>query len=288
MRNYYEHYKYLHDSIKPIKGRAEDVRPIGKRRRDHERIEMDGDVVACRLYNTQCVRYYPDGRIGLRTDSWATPLTADFIHTHSPWQCFKRHRKLWIMVPTETDKYMHYPVPEKGELQFQVDGAHWQPVGDVVIEKRVVDRDKAKEARAPIKPFLAWAKVFMALSDGWLMHETRKVAQGINKDYPWCYDNRYKTDAELLEMMTSNDEEKYLLALCCMFDTHRDYKDRRVANTEDVSSANIGRGMIHTWYDCQYGYKQVYNKANRITKNSGDVYKTVQAKVESHPQTGIA
>ena len=174
MRNYYQDFKNLYDAIKPIRGRAEDVRPIGERRRDWERVEMDGDVVACRLYNTQVVRYYPDGRIGLRCGGWSSPLTADFAHTHSPWQCFKRHNKLWVMVPTETEKYMYYPVPTEGELQFHLVGNYWSPVGDVVVEKRVVNRERAKEARAPYRPFLQWAKTFLKMSDGWIMHATRK------------------------------------------------------------------------------------------------------------------
>ena len=136
MRNYYQDFKNLYDGIKPIRGRAEDVRPIGQRRRTWERIEMDGDVVACRLYDTQVVGYYPDGRIGVRCGGWQSPLTAEFIHTHSPWRCFKRNNKLWVMVPNGEQKYMHYPIPSKGELQFRIEGSHWVPVGDVVIEKQ--------------------------------------------------------------------------------------------------------------------------------------------------------
>ena len=72
----YNHYKSLYENIKPIRGRAVDVRPIGKRSRDWETIRMDGDVVECVLYRTPVVRYYPDGRIGLQSDGWATTATA--------------------------------------------------------------------------------------------------------------------------------------------------------------------------------------------------------------------
>jgi len=41
MKNYYEQYKNLHDSIIPIRGRAVEARPICERRRDWELIEMD-------------------------------------------------------------------------------------------------------------------------------------------------------------------------------------------------------------------------------------------------------
>ena len=50
MRNYYQDFKNLHDGIKPIRGRAEDVRPIGQRRRTWETIEMEqlDDIMAGR------------------------------------------------------------------------------------------------------------------------------------------------------------------------------------------------------------------------------------------------
>ncbi len=45
MKNYYEQYKNLHDSIIPIRGRAVEARPIGEGRRDWELIEMGKDVL---------------------------------------------------------------------------------------------------------------------------------------------------------------------------------------------------------------------------------------------------
>lgn len=283
MRNYYQDYKNLHDSIKPIHGRAEDVRPIGKRRRDHERIEMDGDVVVCRLYNTQCVRYYPDGRIGLQTGSWATPLTADFIHTHSPWQCFKRNNKLWVIVPSETEKYLHYPIPTWEELQFEVVGGRWQPVGEVVIEKRVVNRDKAKAARAPYKPFLDWAKTFLKMSDGWIMHETRKEAVGFgSRGYHYTH-----IRDEMLALML--DEENYLSALCHVFANPRDAVSRRVAETVkwEMTVVHQLRTFTTDYYDMQFDYKLLRGRVLRMADAKADIYDKVKVSVTSHAQSGV-
>lgn len=286
MRNYYQDYKNLYDNTKPIRGRAEDVRPIGQRRRDWERIEMDGDVVACRLYNTQVVRYYPDGRIGLRCDSWSTPLTADFIHAHSPWQCHKRHNKLWVLIYGESE-HKFYPIPEKGELQFRLIGRYWVPVGDVVVQKKVVDKQKSKDARAPIKPFLAWAKAFLTMSDGWIMHETRKQVMGYTEGN-MTYDNKHKTNAEVYEMMTSGDENKYLLAMCVMLE-NKFAIDRRFAESTTVRSTWGGKTHEYEvkWQDRQFQYKSLYNRVGTVIKSLEDIYRVVDAKVGSKTQVGI-
>lgn len=286
MRNYYQDFKNLHDNIKPIRGRAEEVRPIGQRRRCWERIEMDEDVVACRLYDTQVVRYYPDGRIGVQCDTWATPLTADFIHTHSPWQCFKRHNKLWIVVPSETDKYKYYPVPNKGELQMRLEGAHWVPVGDVVVEKLVVNRQKAKDARAPYKPFLKWAKAFLTMSDGWIMHETRKEVLGFvpnMRGFTHCVH-----EPTLLDMML--DEEKYLIALCHMLSRRGDSVASRVAENVPVEW-EFGDGSKRTftteYHDMRFKFELLSGRVRRMIDKHADIHDKVQVDVKSNAQTNI-
>lgn len=280
MANYYHEYKALHDSIKPIRGRSEEVRPIGDRRRDHERIEMDGDVVACRLYNTQVVRYYPDGTIGLQCGGWDSPLTADFIHEHSPWQCFKRHNKLWVMVPSEAEKYTYYPVPSGGELRFSHVDGYWRPEKEVIITKQVIDRDKAKANREPFKPFLQWAKAFMALSDGWIMHETRKQATGGSDYY-----RKFMNNEEVREAMLSGDDAKYLAALCNMLSYSQDAVDMRLVGTE------IRKGEHYEFdvklYDMRFQYKTLQREARKIIDRGADIYKYVQMKAGPILVTGV-
>jgi hypothetical protein len=117
--NYYNHYKSLYESVKPIRGRAVNVRPIGKRRRDWETVRMDGDVVECVLYQTPVVRYYPDGKIGVDTGGWVTPSTAEFMYTHSPFMCRKRNNKIQVNpLGRHTEDAKYYPLPEHSETVF--------------------------------------------------------------------------------------------------------------------------------------------------------------------------
>jgi len=73
-----EHY----ESIKPIRGKPH-VRPIidtpNGRRRQHMRIQANRDgSVACVLYDTPVLTYYPNGEIHFTNDGYATTTTHQF------------------------------------------------------------------------------------------------------------------------------------------------------------------------------------------------------------------
>jgi len=294
MRNYYQDYKNLHDSITPIRGRAVDVRPIGERRRDWETIRMDGNVVACRLHNTDVVRYYPDGKIGLQCNGWQTPSTADFMHTHSPWSCFKRNKKLWVMVlqvssVTLVDvghKQMHYPIPTKGEIVFEPsEYASWRPVGDIVVEKRVVNRAKAREARAPYQPFLQWAKTFLKMSDGWIMHETRKQVIPMERNY---FQYRNYNEPKVLELTRSGDDEQFLTALCVLLSSSA--IDKRVAEVIQpepmiIQGANVAMPTTH--YDLRYDYESLRTRLYKMVEKVSEIHDRVRVGVSERAQTNV-
>lgn len=176
----YEFFKGKWENTKPIRGRSVDVRPIDnyRRYRDWETIEkrqVNGqDVYACHLYDTDVVNYYPDGSIGLQINTWATPTTADFMSCHSPFYVCKRYNRIWVYPKGHTVDEA-YPIPETEELRLVMgeDGSY-KPDRPIKIEKVVIDRTKAKEAREKIKPFIDWAKSFNRLTDGWVMQDTRE------------------------------------------------------------------------------------------------------------------
>jgi hypothetical protein len=283
MKNYYEQYKNLYDSITPIRGRAVEARPIGERRRDWELIEMDKDVVACRLYDTQVVRYYPDGRIGVQCGGWQTPSTADFIHIHSPWQCFKRNKKLWVMVMNRENRYMHYPLPRKGELVFKpTEHGQWEPVSEVVVQKRVVNREKAKDARASYQPFLQWAKTFMQLSDGWIMHETRKEAIPMSDGW---FNYRDFAEPVILNMAKSGDDTQYVKAMCAVLCDGSSAIGTRIA---DATMRDVGGHKFPTtYYDMQFSYDLLKSRIYRMVDKVSHIYDKVDVQVIERTQSGI-
>jgi ribosomal protein L14 len=85
----YARAKEKYDSITPIRG-TNNVRPLGGRRKQHQRIEVakrngaGAAGLACVLYNTACVTYYEDGTIHLAHDGHVSQSTCTFINRVAP------------------------------------------------------------------------------------------------------------------------------------------------------------------------------------------------------------
>jgi hypothetical protein len=269
MPYYYDRYKAMHDKIKPIRGRAEETRPIGDRRKDWMRIEMDGDVVACLLYQTQVVRYYPDGRVGLRCGEWVTATTADFMHEHSPFTVQRSYKNMWVSGPFGPNKSTQYlPMPQQELVLYprgDMGGWAYEPYP---MFRRVVDREKSKDERAALRPFLEWARVFLSLSDGWIMRETRKETQ------------RYGSNAAAYIDARSGDEGKYLSVLCHMLPDSAwgDYV---------VSKRKVEQEDRVVGYDLQFRHDTFKNIIEALMYKHADVYKVLPYTPSSKMVTGV-
>ena len=284
--NYYQH-KWL--VTKPIRGRSEDIRPIGKRRRDWEtvvRIERDGVVsYGAKLYDTVCVEYFPDGAVTVRCGAWSTYSTADFISRFSPFRCWKQHNKLWIEV---NGKFA--PVTSEGvKLKEEPHGNEYYFAEPIVIQKSVVDRAKAKEVREPLQPFLAFAKSFLAMSDGWVMHETCKQTLGWKGDSPEAYRyaaNGFMSERELYDKLIHEpSDETYVFALCCFAQVgavnprFRD-NDRRLAERfeYEVTFDKNGRNWKskNDFYDVHINFADLKRMLYRWTQQFNEVHKVIE------------
>lgn len=297
----YESYAKRYETTKPIRGRSIDVRPIGQRRRDWEILTkkaLDEGVYSysAKLYQTECVEYLPSGDIILRCGSWPTPITAEFIHTHSPFTCWKQGGKLWIRVDTKA-------IPLTADLRMNWKGEHnYEPAEKVIINKRVVDRDKAKTAREPFKPFLQFVKTMLALSDGWLMHETCKQVLGWNGDKPENYN--YATDKiydkDFYKALTAPQRERdevygqasilidnehlYLQLLCRMNLEH--FMHRGIGGSGEreaekfTYTMHFGSSQPYTrdrcFYDFKIDFEKFKSRVHSIIEKNSDTYKVVQ------------
>lgn len=284
------------EGIKPIRGRPVDTRPLGRRHRDWELIEKvtypDGAAYALRLYQTRCVEYMPNGDVVLRTGGWHTPSTGRFIHQYSPFWVWKQNNVLWVRCYTDGPAY---PLPLKDAMVFRrTEGGHYAPVDKVTITKRVVDRAKAKAAREHVQPFLQWAKTFLALSDGWVMHETRKQALGWEtiKDSGIVYfPEVLRSKANIYNLMeTLRDENQsheatYLKLLCTMCEVVPP-KDKRLSEEIRFDPKSMYRYRLpQRFYDYQMEIKPVKGFVYRLIAAHASIHKTVEveptAKVQS-------
>jgi hypothetical protein len=236
---------------------------------------------SAKLYSTECVEYFPNGDIILRCGSWPTPTTAEFIHMHSPFTCWKQGGKLWIRVGTKA-------IPINADLRMNWKGEHnYEPAEEVIINKRVVDRDKAKAAREPFKPFLQFAKTMLAISDGWVMHETCKQVLGWKgdkpEDYTYAMDKIY--DSQLYDVLTAPQQEidveqRYLQFLCRMTSGDLIEKDGRREAESFTYTMQFGDNPPFTrhrnFYDHKIDFEKLKRKVYSTVEKKSDVHRIVQ------------
>lgn len=289
MHSSYKFYEDKFNKTKPIRGRSVEVRPIGERRRDWETIiskDVDGGKSYCaKLYGTECVEYFPNGDIVLRCGDWATPTTAEFIHEHSPFTCFKRYKKLWIQNRDEL-------LPINGELHLKYlgEGKGWEPAEVIVIQQRVVDRDLAKAARAPLMPFINFCEAFLKMSDGWIMHETR-VQAGVEIN-SWGNYNHAKlnnTNEEFrYNYIATCDESEYLYIMSCYLSDTYHVESKRLAKVETFE---INAGTQNAWerkaefYDCKYSQTLLRGRIFELAKRAKEIHVIKEVKPSNRAVT---
>jgi hypothetical protein len=292
----YEYFAQQYANIKPIRGRP-DCRPIGDRRNTHKTITQkilpcgEKPSYALKFHNTECVEYFPNGDIVVRTGNWNTPLTAEFIYMYSPFKCWKQYNKIWVNFVDESangKNGVSYPVNKELTLQYegeweiagQEKGAMYKPVGDVSITKRVVDRAKAKAARSVVEPFLNFAKLFLTLSDGWIMNETVKEHVPL-KDGEFKY--KFYSAKDLYERMQNNPDE-YIVIMCYLL-SREEPINKRIAETHE-QKFDWGIHKTHL-YDEQFKFETLKRKAYAIVEGAENIYTTKEVSASGKAMTNV-
>lgn len=303
----YEYYKNKYEQVKPIRGRSVECRPLGSRHRDWEQVVKyveDGmDVYGARLYQTDCVKYYPNGDIKLTAETWSTPITAAFIGNHSPFRCYKAHKKLWVSIKSSSNEDAKaYPIPEgEGGLMIEwVEGDWYKPVNEIKIQKQVVDREKAKKAREPLEPFLQWAKMIHKLSDGWVMDETRREYGMINNDGWRSYyiynaipdevatrtygGNIMWRNPRAYEWFSNLHEDDYMLAYMALTADAWKAEDKKLAQTFTDPNNPSRQSHIH---DLKFKWDYIKRQVWSIAENANDIKKTIEVEVGETAVMGV-
>lgn len=172
----YEFLKDKFNTTKPIRGRSEDVRPWGDRRRDWEqvicRVQSDGQCAyGARMHNTDVMLVLPNGNILFNIDGWHTPTTAAFMNSlHHGFYVNKQYNKLWLQRHVGTEKFcavLDKPTLVVWDTTNPDPERHYYRLAEPSTAKqKVIDPVKAKAERAKIKPFKDYAASMLKLSDG--------------------------------------------------------------------------------------------------------------------------
>jgi len=141
------------------------------------------------MYDTDVVTAYADGTFTVADGGWSTMTTGAFIslalRTYRV-ACYQSRGKLWLHDRATSVKF---PVTNKPLRLRKTDAlAPLTTVDDnYTIKVKVSDRKATAEVYAKVQPFLNWVGTFLEMSDGWLMHETRKAVLGLAPESS-CYD----------------------------------------------------------------------------------------------------
>lgn len=215
--DFYLSYKAKFDRIKPVRGHKPELRPIDKRRKLHEQIRevvVDGvKGIALRLYSTDCVTYLENGNILLSSGGYNSQTTQKFIHAHSHLRCIRQHNHLWVYVAQPGYGRVAVPLPKSGAnlmLEYVEASDTHRIVFPGTLTKRAADKQKAKEARAPLMPFLNWVKAFLTLSDGFVAMPKPPIP--VPEQLSRGGYHKYK-DEDRYTYLANMPEEDYLVAL---------------------------------------------------------------------------
>lgn len=205
----YDAVKKHYDETKPIRGRKDDIRPAGTRRKDWMQVVKSNyqgvETYGYKFYNTTCVEYLPTTPekprqgIVIRHGGWETPVTAEFITAYSPFSCVKRSNRLWVLV----SGWWVPIVGNTGEVRaVQDEQGDWIPDMKPVTVRRV-DRSAAKELRKRVDHVIHYCTSMLKLSDGWVTrelneaaHQARLAHRGSGHELEWMISA--KSDDELL------------------------------------------------------------------------------------------
>lgn len=146
------------EAVTPIRGTT--LRPLGDRRKQHMQIvKYDEDTYSCRLYHTDLVTYKSNGDVIINFGGWNTLSSRKFVVSVIPMRYRLDTNKSRLHIVDLQNSKAYY-IPDNYPVTIRADG---HVIGALPPVKRVVDREATTEVRRVYKPFLAWAKQFIAL-----------------------------------------------------------------------------------------------------------------------------
>jgi hypothetical protein len=187
----FDEVKKHHDSVVPIRGRSKETRPLGKRRNychmtivrntrsvvsDDEPVGKFMETYSYQLYSTNCVEWFPNGKVYIKSDGWNSPTTMQFM-TYS----------LAKLGRIDSVRGKWYFVNKQGKNFLMENGITLVKEGDeyvaesVVIENRYKANRKALNAlRKKYKVFLDYGKTTLSIEPHLTRLEVAEASHGLS------------------------------------------------------------------------------------------------------------
>ena len=217
-----EHYA----SVTPIRGR-DNVRPLGAKRRytwfrikENRRVVEDGflgqyiTTYTCTLYDSHdCVEYFPDGSIVIRTFGWHTPTTLGFInyatrdfgHIESvkgKWYWKQKHDGKMFLINTQQ--------MDRKSVGIKLRREGFDDEGYMVVDKPIkehkyaINRKAMNVVRKKYEFFRDYCYVMLSMNNAILREEAENIAKELGFIHTtllgtehWRTEDRNKINREL-------------------------------------------------------------------------------------------
>lgn len=190
--------------VKPIRGRAEECKPLGARNKSHANIRKEGDDIVVRLYRTDIVRYQPDGTIIVNQGGHESQTTRKYLNAILPMWFGSFQGKTHTYRGTDDVGYhiLHSSTDNIFKIKPNSDPHaplyHFvNPVPCVVHTK---NRAKSKAVRERYAPFIRYVKNVKKLMGGRIEIKERPPL-------------RYVPHGDILAFALSNEPEDQYKAL---------------------------------------------------------------------------
>lgn len=198
IRDYKEALQKFNDT-KPIKGRADDPRPLGERRYvDTYSIRKNvwTEAVECVLYKTPVVKFTTEGEIIINIDNWPSASTCQFIDRVIPSVRANRVKGQVVLHFADNSKAM---LPAQGEVALvRNEQGRWMPKVKQTLYDYRVNRKEANNVRKQVSQFRDYINGVVKL---------KGEERVINEDT--YYETRFSivktTYAELIEVFGRKD-----------------------------------------------------------------------------------
>ena len=159
----YEEAKLRYEQIKPIRGRAGDVRPLGDRKNDSYRIAKrinplnDTTSYQCFLYRTPVVEFKPDGDVEINMGGWGSSATRTFIERILHLSCYSKNGSSVLCLGNKAEVVLH-PTKTTVVRRQEVYPFTWELASSEPVYEMQLNKKKANNVRARYSEFEKYLK----------------------------------------------------------------------------------------------------------------------------------
>lgn len=225
-------------ATKPIRGDANNTKPLGQRSKKHINIRKENDDIIVRLYRTDVVTYKPDGCIIINTGGYNSQSTVAIMQAVLPWgpRPHLRYGHFWVCGDyAEEGCATHtgfYRVNRQATLKLNPVTRNYRILNPDPVYTHSIDRKAKREVMKEYAAFLTYVKAITALRA-----EDGEVVLGADEGLLWVH------RPEIERQMRSDDPADHYDAFLSVPSWRRQYNYHTGTSRYACSVAAIKRAI---------------------------------------------